>query len=949
MTFSSVSVVSVSGLLVQRSKIVIMAAVAVTALLVVPMLLLAPDELASTEPGGEVFDLRNEIDAKLRSSVFVTAYIAEARGGDMLRQSPLYELLLNERALLAADAAGDLTPGELDQRPFLLDAYDTDTGVTFKGILTIADAIDGWLRFVRGSSLADATDDEVKLAFAALLDNALTAPLIDHLSVLATSERREVFGTEIDYWESPAIIMAVEADNVALGGATGFRGLATDEASLNLERFARLVQAQLRGNESSYELWGLAIDQTLAAEEQGATAGAFIVLTVIAALTVVGASLRAYWPTALTAVGIGALMIWLKGLSALVGIKGGLVVELIVPIAMVSLGVDFAVHAIRRYQEERGKGLIPPNALRVGMAGVIGALLLAMLSDGIAFLSNVPSGIEAIAHFGLAAGIAVFSSFVVLGIVLPVCLMRIDQLRSQSTIRQDWPRWAQLVGGSGVTVLTGTGVILLVAVDQVIGAAVLFLTALAFIVIPAVALALKSARDDQKITPMVPQRIVEGVWVASVVGWLAGQRAIVVPLVAVLTVGAVFLALRLEASFDVKDFFSADSAIVVGLDKLDEHVGSRTGEGAIVVLKGDLASPEALRAIELFVERLADNPYVGKELDGRASVFERHLLNMVRLTTGTQPGREAVREHTGVEITDESGDGWPDTREQVVAVYAYMTEYGVPLEEQTFIYPSDVVRESLFVDPYEENGTVATLVVGIPGTREQAVIVEAKSALLADIATLEGVAGITKVGLTGSPFIRDAELTATVDNLRRSLPIATLGALLLLIFAFRSVRYAVVTVVPIGLVVAWLYAIMELVGFALNFVTATIGAVSIGVGIDYSIHMTERFREEMGRAGTRMEAIKRAASGTGVALLASAGSSVVGFAIMGFAPMPMFSTYGVLTAMMIFLALAAALVVLPSLLMLVTPERQILPRPQGEGVSAAQAAASYSGDFPLLK
>ena len=37
----------------------------------------------------------------------------------------------------------------------------------------------------------------------------------------------------------------------------------------------------------------------------------------------------------------------------LVGIKGGLVIELIVPIAMVSLGVDFAVHAVRRYQEER--------------------------------------------------------------------------------------------------------------------------------------------------------------------------------------------------------------------------------------------------------------------------------------------------------------------------------------------------------------------------------------------------------------------------------------------------------------------------------------------------------------------------------------------------------------------------------------------------------------------
>ena len=68
------------------------------------------------------------------------------------------------------------------------------------------------------------------------------------------------------------------------------------------------------------------------------------------------------------------------------------------------------------------------------------------------------------------------------------------------------------------------------------------------------------------------------------------------------------------------------------------------------------------------------------------------------------------------------------------------------------------------------------------------------------------------------------------------------------------------------------------------------------------------------------EALERAAAGTGVSLLASAGSSVLGFAIMGFAPMPMFSTYGILTAVMIFLALAASLVVLPALLMLVSSE-----------------------------
>ena len=133
--------------------------------------------------------------------------------------------------------------------------------------------------------------------------------------------------------------------------------------------------------------------------------------------------------------------------------------------------------------------------------------------------------------------------------------------------------------------------------------------------------------------------------------------------------------------------------------------------------------------------------------------------------------------------------------------------------------------------------------------------------------------------------------------------------------------YAVVTIIPIGLVVAWLYGLMSLIGFPLNYVTATIGAISLGVGIDYSIHVTERFREEMHKASNKMQALRQTANGTGVALLASAASSIVGFAILGFAPMPMFSSYGILTAIMIFLALSASLVVLPSLLLLVTREK----------------------------
>ena len=76
---------------------------------------------------------------------------------------------------------------------------------------------------------------------------------------------------------------------------------------------------------------------------------------------------------ALTGAGLGILMVWLKGISNLVGLEGGLIIELIVPVAMIALGVDFAVHALKRYEEERLLGFEPRRAFVVGLGGVLGA------------------------------------------------------------------------------------------------------------------------------------------------------------------------------------------------------------------------------------------------------------------------------------------------------------------------------------------------------------------------------------------------------------------------------------------------------------------------------------------------------------------------------------------------------------------------------------------------
>ena len=914
-------------LLDQYSGRFILAAVAITLLLIIPLVGMSPEEEASVDPGGDVFELQDDIDDRFKALIHSNGFIVEARGEDVLTQAVLWELYQNTRELLVADERGELAPEDLPIQAYLYQAFDTGANRPFTGLNTLADEVQRVLSHPAfGTDLEFATDDQVKLAVHILFSFPETSGLNDLLSVAARSKKRVVAGREIDYWTSPALVFGVLADNEKLGGTSGSGvRLADDESDLDREEFSRNVQRVLRGEERAYRMWGIAIDVNLESEDEGKTAGIFVMFTVIAALAVVGISLRSYWAMALTGAGLGTLMVWLKGISNLVGLKGGLTIELIVPIAMIALGVDFAVHAIRRYQEEKAIGYAPGRAFRVGFAGIMGALVLAMLSDGIAFLANVASGLEAVIHFGIAAAIAAASSFLVLGVIVPLALMRIDQIRyarpgSSSLIA----RAVTLTSGAGMTALTGASVLLLVVGIPVPGVAILLATIVGFIVVPTMVMSrrnrgLDRQEDSCTSTRDTQRKASKTSWLAPVVTGLAGYRPLVLVIMAGITAAAVLLALRLDPELDVKEFFDSNSDFVIGLDKLDEHIAQRSGEPGIIYIKGDLTDPRALAAMQQFVDKLAKNPYVGRDADGSISL-EDNVISVLERVTVSAYARGQVTQASGLEITDENGDGIPDSKQQIKATYDYIIQHGVPLDESTLVYDVGQVREGLFHDPSGGEENVTVLVVGIPGTREQTTIKAAREALTEDLDILRQSPLITRVGVTGSPFVREGQLSATTSSLQRSLPIAAAAALMLLFVTMRSLRYAVVTVIPIGLVVAWLYALMYLIGFSLNFVTATIGAISVGVGIDYSIHMTERFREELRRAATKMQALQQTANGTGVALMASAASSIVGFIILGFAPMPMFSSFGYLTAIMIFLALAASLVVLPSLLLLVTPD-----------------------------
>ncbi|HJM13437.1 MAG TPA: MMPL family transporter [Candidatus Thalassarchaeaceae archaeon] len=126
--------------------------------------------------------------------------------------------------------------------------------------------------------------------------------------------------------------------------------------------------------------------------------------------------------------------------------------------------------------------------------------------------------------------------------------------------------------------------------------------------------------------------------------------------------------------------------------------------------------------------------------------------------------------------------------------------------------------------------------------------------------------------------------------------------------------FAAVATTPILMMIIWLYAMVGVMGFGLNMVTVSIAAISLGVGIDYVIHLVERFREEIEKGSTTIDSLGVVGSASGLALFGSAISDFAGFWVIKQSEMGFFSTFGLFCAIMIGLSLIASMVIAPAAL-----------------------------------
>ncbi len=829
----------------RRSSWLIVGTVAVTLLLFLPLLLMPPTEIASDNPtGSDVVKWSEEIKDEFPSEVYVMPFIVEARDGDMLTQQNLYELYQNEQALRDSSLS-----------PFLYRRYNEVTGVTLEGVYSLADSVNTVLMVASQGmvDLSNATDPQVKQAVDHVLNDPLTEGMEIELSVEATYEE----GAEgVKLWTSPALLFMVESDRekVEEEYPASLGQEYSDEIAL--EHFGRDVQSTLRGDEQGYQLWGVFIDMNLEIADEGQISFVMVMVAVVLILILITVIFRSWLITLVSGIGLGMLIIWLKGFSNLVGLKSSITLDLIVPIAILVLGIDYAIHALFRYREEVEKGNQPHQALGLSTYGVGSALVLAMLTTIIAFGANASSGIESVVGFGVAASIAMFASFVILGLFVPAVIMRLDAKRGRAFTK---------------------------AID-------------------------KGAPKSR------------GSGISKLVAWTTNKWFVILPLILIVTGVSAWGWVNLETKLDPKEVFDPESDLVIGLDKLDEHVAQKAGEPALLYIKGDFTQHEALYAMKATIEEMGDDEHVARRMsDGKPDAYA-YLFDYLEAVVKSDYARQQIEAASGLTITDVDGDLIPDTTEQLVATFNYITEEGIPQDEDSMLYTPQRIREAFAYSSSEEGDDATVIVIGVPGTREQSIVKESAAELQNDMdVAMQGVPAITFYGLTGEGYVRNAQFDAITDSLNRSLLIAVVACLILLLIIFRSVRYAIVTLIPVLLVACWLYGFMFAVGYHLNMMTATIAAISIGVGIDFSIHFTERFRQELRRSPDKRTALTVTSRSTGMALFGTALSTALGFAVIAFAPMPMFAAFGLLTAVMIALSFLMALLVLPSLLLLFAP------------------------------
>lgn len=175
--------------------------------------------------------------------------------------------------------------------------------------------------------------------------------------------------------------------------------------------------------------------------------------------------------------------------------------------------------------------------------------------------------------------------------------------------------------------------------------------------------------------------------------------------------------------------------------------------------------------------------------------------------------------------------------------------------------------------------------------------------------------------------IQISNLMVLYNNMLQSLfdsQIKTLGFVIAILFGmflvlFRSIKLAFIAIVSNIVPISIVFAVMGFGQIPLDIMTITIAAISIGIGVDDTIHYMHRFKEEFKKDHDYVGAMRRSHSSIGYAMTYTSLAVMVGFSILVLSNLIPTIYFGLLTVVVMATILASALLLLPRLLIILKP------------------------------
>ena len=205
-----------------------------------------------------------------------------------------------------------------------------------------------------------------------------------------------------------------------------------------------------------------------------------------------------------------------------------------------------------------------------------------------------------------------------------------------------------------------------------------------------------------------------------------------------------------------------------------------------------------------------------------------------------------------------------------------------------------------------------------------------------------------RVGVAGGSVGAQAALNEVVvrEKIRN---IAQVSAIIFVLsaLALRSVVGGLFVLVPLAIALGITVGVMGWTGIWLSMSTAACMAMGVSIGADFAIYLIFRLREELARASLA-DAVSRALVTSGTAIFFVSSAVALGYLVLVCSGFKGWVHLGGLTALIMALASAAAVMVLPALVMLLRP-RFVFPaaaQPPAPRVQKPRRAPSSPSRVP---